>query len=86
MSACHRDAPAPGPEVEDAPHPTAVDPGMEAFLDELRERRSSWHQHPAVDLEPKPREPRLAGEIGGGDPLLDAPVEQGDDLGPFTSG
>ena len=85
MGACHRDASAPGPEVEDAPQPTAVDPGMEAFLDELRERRPG-HQHAPVDLEPEPREPRFPGEIGGGDPLLDSPVEQGDDLGPFTAG
>ena len=44
------------------------------------------HQHPPVDLEPEPREPRLADEIGGGDPLLDASVQQGDDPGPFAAG
>ena len=85
MGARHRDAPAPGPEVEDAPHPTAVDPGMKAFLDELRERRPR-HQHPPVDLELQAREPRLAGEIGGGNPLLDSPAKERADRPAFTAG
>ena len=70
-----RDAAGAGADIEHAPHAARVDPGREAPLDQLRERRAR-DQHARIDVQPQAGEPGDPGEVGRRDALADAPREQ----------
>ena len=69
------DAARTGAQIQRAAHFAAAQPGFEARLDELGDRRPR-HQRAGVGLEAETGEPGLAGEIGGGDAFLDPAQEQ----------
>ena len=69
------DAAGPGPEIEHAAHAARLDPGQEAPLDELGDRRAR-DEHPGIDLDARTGEPGDTGEVRGGDAFADTAREQ----------
>ncbi len=61
--------------IQDRAHAASVDPGREALLDQLGDRRAR-HQHPLIDVERQAHEPHPFHEIGRGPALAHAPIEQ----------
>jgi len=69
------DAAGASAQIEHSPYLVRLDPGREAPLDELGDRRAR-DEHPRIDLDAHTGEPGDTGEVRRGDALADAAREE----------